>query len=264
MNAGGSLPNGYRHVPLGDIDSTNSEAFRRLEAGDPGNLWLTANRQTSGRGRGERTWLSEPGNLYASLLLKRVVPLANALQIPFVAAVAVHDAIAETGDQPGIAERLVLKWPNDVMCDGRKVCGILIESKPVKDPGAPGELGIAVGIGVNVAHHPAGTRYPASNLSERGIGVAADDLFHNLACRFAEHLAVWNNGDGFQLIRDAWQARSMPRDGELSVQDGDTRISGKYAGLDADGALLLKVGQHVRRFTYGDVMHPAPDGAPPQ
>ncbi|MGI9404888.1 MAG: biotin--[acetyl-CoA-carboxylase] ligase [Hyphomicrobiaceae bacterium] len=247
------LPDGYRAEHLGDIDSTNTEAFRRAEAGDPGRLWLTAERQTIGRGRGDRGWSSEPGNLYASLLLHLDVPLPTALQLPFVAGVAIHDAIAGAGDGNPDAS-LALKWPNDLLADGCKVCGILVESRSFAGQHT---RSAAIGFGVNVAHHPADTQHPATNLTDRGIRTTPMTLFDRLAGCMAARLATWDNGAGFAAIREEWQARAIDIGSQLAVQDGSDRVCGTYAGLDADGALLLNVGGSVRRFTYGDVMYPA-------
>lgn len=253
-----TVPAGYRHIHLGDIDSTNTDAFRRIESGEPANLWITAERQTVGRGRGERTWTSEPGNLYASLLLQRDVPLATALQLPFVAGVSIHDAIMdESGGRH--EQRLTLKWPNDVLLDGKKICGILAESRPLTGAGG---LAIAVGFGVNVAHHPGETRNPATNLAAQNVETTPSELFERLAQRMSEWFTIWNDGAGIDRILKAWQGRAAPHATRLTVHTGQEPVSGTYAGLDVDGALLLNVAGETRRILFGDVMYPAPDGAP--
>jgi len=255
------LPDGYRHIAFAGIDSTNTEAFRRAGAGDPGRLWLTAGHQTRGRGRGGRTWTSDPGNLYASLLLQLDISLPTALQLPFVAGVAIHDAITTAAGDPSLADRLTLKWPNDLLLDGHKVCGILVESRPLA--GRTG-LAVATGFGVNISGHPPDTRHPASNLAVRGLAVTPATIFGQLARHMARRLVEWHSGAGFSVIRDAWQARAMAIGSDLTVSEHDNIITGAYAGLDADGALLLNVSGETRRIIFGDVMYPAPDGAPQQ
>ena len=117
------------HAPieeLASVDSTNAEAMRRVQAGEPGPLWILAERQDSGRGRSGRGWSSEPGNLHASLLVTLAAPQPKAYQLALVAGVAVFDAITASvhPTMPGLS----LKWPNDIMIDGTKAGGILIES----------------------------------------------------------------------------------------------------------------------------------------
>lgn len=254
-----ALSEGYRHTALGDIDSTNTEAFRRSEAGFHGDMWLTAERQTIGRGRGERTWTSEPGNLYATLLLHRDVPIVTALQIPFVAGVAIQNAL--TACTAGAVLDLVLKWPNDVLLNTRKVSGILVESRPLT---GTSKLAIAMGFGVNIAHHPNDTRHPATHLADHGIACDPADVFTELSRNVTAALATWDNGAGFETIRESWHTRSLPLGHEMSVSEGHSRTTGTYAGLDVDGALLLNVSGKTRRILFGDVMFPAPDGVFPQ
>jgi len=251
-----ALPTGYRHIALGDIDSTNTEAFRRAERHDPGHLWLTAERQILGRGRGNRNWVSEPGNLYASLLLQLDLPVQMALQLPFVAGVALHEAISTLSGMTACDSRLALKWPNDLLLDGFKVGGILVESHP-SDCGH--HLSVAVGFGVNIAHHPPGTRLPATDLTARGITATPEIVFRHLACSLDRSLVNWNDGASFSGICESWQTRAMATGTELTVSLENTRTTGLYAGLDADGALLLNVCGEIRRVLFGDVMFPAPD-----
>src|ERR1043166_8409052 len=122
-----SAASGARLLSLDEVGSTNAEAFARARAGERGPLWITARRQTAGRGRRGRAWVSEPGTLYASLLLTDPAPPQRAAELSLVAALAVHDALAERAAVLG--PRLTLKWPNDVLCDGAKLAGILVEGE---------------------------------------------------------------------------------------------------------------------------------------
>src|SRR5262249_17802549 len=142
------------------LGSTNAEALSLARAGERGPLWITALEQTAGRGRRGRAWISPPGNLYASLLLVDPAAPERWPQLSFVAARALHDAVAEVA--PDCASRLPIKWPNVVLLAGRKLAGLLIE-------GGGGEGGaVAVGIGVNCASHPPGMEYPATDLAAAG------------------------------------------------------------------------------------------------
>ena len=129
------------------LGSTNAEALARARAGERGPLWITAARQTAGRGRRGNVWTSEPGNLYASLLLTDAAPAAHLPELCFVVALAVRDAVGTAA--PSLSPKLRLKWPNDLLLDGAKLAGILIEAESVG-----GKTATVAGIGINCAHHP--------------------------------------------------------------------------------------------------------------
>ena len=136
-------PQGYGLKRYDEIDSTNEEARRLAAAGEVGPLWLTATRQTAGRGRRGRSWEMAEGNLAATLLLRPDRPQGEWAQLSFVIAIAAADTMA------GFANaRIALKWPNDVLADGKKLAGILLETANGPSPA------LAIGIGVNLAHFP--------------------------------------------------------------------------------------------------------------
>src|SRR5438105_12858227 len=166
---------GVRLVSFETIGSTNAEALARARAGERGPLWITAGRQTAGRGRRGRSFVSEPGNLFASLLLTDPSPADRAAELSFVAALALHDAICQVA--PVLAGRLELKWPNDLLCDGAKLAGILVEG----ESGSGRPLAVVIGIGVNCAHHPDGLSYPATSLAACGVTVTPQRLFAALS-----------------------------------------------------------------------------------
>src|SRR5262249_16691285 len=124
--APGAAAAGVGLIACETVGSTNSEALAYARAGERGPLWITARAQTAGRGRRGRSWVSEPGTLFATLLLTDPAQPERAAQLSFVAALALHDAITTVA--PTLAPRLALKWPNDVLCDGAKLAGILIEA----------------------------------------------------------------------------------------------------------------------------------------
>ena len=182
-----------------EIDSTNAEARRRAEAGETGPLWITANVQTAGRGRRGRSWDTSNGNLAATLFLTTDRSPAEAAQLSFVAAFAVRDlALAY------VPQALVrFKWPNDVMLDGRKLSGVLIESGRIHD-----RLWLAIGIGVNLAHAPTNVERPATALADhlRAEITATPkpaEALEVLSASFASHAADWSRR-GFGPLREAW------------------------------------------------------------
>src|SRR5262245_48618831 len=145
---------GVRHVNYDTLGSTNAEALALARAGERGPLWISARTQSAGRGRRRTRWVSPAGNLDATLLLSQPSPPAQAPQLSFVAALAVHDAVAVCAPQVGPG--LKVKWPNDLLVEKAKVAGILIEGE--SEPA----FAVAIGIGVNCATHPDNTDYPAS------------------------------------------------------------------------------------------------------
>jgi len=221
----GAIAAGVGLIACDTVGSTNAEALARGRAGERGPLWITAQTQTAGRGRRGRAWVSEPGNLFATLLLTDPASPECAPQLSFVAALATHDAIAALA--PAIATRLALKWPNDVLLDGAKLAGILIEAE-----GTP--LIVAVGVGVNCRHHPDGTDHPATDLAGAVTAVA---LFAALSDAMVRRLTEWQAG--FASIRAAWLERAAR--GELRARLGARELTGRFETLDDAGRLMLRM-----------------------
>jgi BirA family transcriptional regulator, biotin operon repressor / biotin---[acetyl-CoA-carboxylase] ligase len=214
----------WAHDVLG---STNAEALALARQGEGGPLWITAATQTAGRGRRGRAWISELGNLHASLLLIPAGPLENWPQLAFVASLATHDAIAEVA--AGRPHQVAIKWPNDVLLDHQKVAGILIES----------EAGAAVvGIGVNCASHPQGTDYPATDLAT--VGASAETVLLALSAAMLRRLGQWDGSRGFTVIRADWLARAVGVGEDVRVRLADRDLVGRFEALDARGGLLLR------------------------
>lgn len=241
------LPEGYseRHFP--ELDSTNAEALRQAAQDAPGNLWIRADRQSSGRGRSGRQWQSPEGNLFASLLLRPACKLETAVQLAFVAGLAAHDAVAAL--DPDLRDRMRLKWPNDLLLDMRKLGGILLESMPGNDGPA-----IVIGTGLNLAGHPEDTAFPATSLASLGIASTPGHAFRSLAEATAGWLEKWGEGAGWTSVRAEWETRSLPKGSAIRVHAGGTPVSGTIEGIDERGALLLDTGNSVPVVvTAGDV-----------
>jgi BirA family biotin operon repressor/biotin-[acetyl-CoA-carboxylase] ligase len=234
---------GARLITLDTIGSTNEEALRLARAGEPAPLWITAQRQTAGRGRRGRTWVSETGNLYASLLLSDPSTPDRFPELSFVAALALHDAV--TARIPGLAGRVALKWPNDLLIDRNKFAGILIEGE-----GAA----VVIGIGVNCAHHPDGTEHPATDLAAAGVRATPESLFTHLSAAMVARLAKWDRGAGFAGIRTDWLARAAGVGKPVRVKTADGEIAGLFEGMDPSGRLVLRLpDETMRAVAAGDV-----------
>src|SRR3954466_4517617 len=173
---------GVRLVALDLLPSTNTQALTLAREGERGPLWITAERQSAGRGRRGRTWISEKGNLFASLLLTDPAPAEHWPELSFVAALAVHDAIAELS--PTIKPQLAIKWPNDLLLGGKKLAGLLIEGEGHGEGSA-----VAVGIGVNCVSHPPDTDFPATDLAAAGADITPATLFRALSAKMLGRIA---------------------------------------------------------------------------
>ncbi|MGH6816244.1 MAG: biotin--[acetyl-CoA-carboxylase] ligase [Hyphomicrobiaceae bacterium] len=249
VNVAVSLSDRTRLVHLPEIDSTNAEALRRAAAGERGPLWIVADRQTKGRGRSGRRWVSAPGNLHASLLIELACPPGQAQRLSLLAGVAAVEAIREASGRTDQPAGLCLKWPNDVMIGGVKAGGILIECTT-----AGGRFVGAVGIGINVATQPLGVDSVATHLGAHALALYPHDVFIPLAAAMERWLTIWNDGTGFEQVRSAWLAEAAAPGTRLGVSTGNGTVTGTFAGLDSDGALLLDGADGIRRrFMFGDV-----------
>ena len=230
------MPHGFRLARFDTLDSTMSEAVRCAHAGGQGQLWIWALEQRQGRGRSGRDWESLGGNLFTSLLLRPDCALATALELSLVAGIAIYDTVASLPSQKGLSDRLALKWPNDLLLSGKKIAGVLLESfEDTNDRG----LAVVIGTGLNLTSHPDNALYPASDLAHDGVIVEPAAALETLALKTAEWLDCWNEGAGFNRVREAWLERSIPLGETLRVRLDGKELIGVYAGIDPTGALRL-------------------------
>lgn len=227
---------------LASVDSTNEESLRRAREGAQGPLWIAAWEQTRGRGRQGREWRSPRGNLAASLLIVDPCPVALAPQLGFVAGVALAQAVQARGAGAR------LKWPNDLVCDGAKMSGLLLEATQTA-----GGLACVVGFGVNVREAPRGLPYAATSLAEQGVDVTAELLLDDLAAAMDDWLARWARGAGFALVREAWLRHAAGLGGTMRVESAGRSLTGIFRGLDQSGQLLLETQSGVETIAAGDV-----------
>ena len=233
-------PAGYRRKDYAELDSTNEEARRLAEAGEHGPLWISAAQQTSGRGRRGRAWDMAEGNLAATLLLRPEAAPAVTGQLSFAAALSAAEMVQHFAP----AAAITVKWPNDVLAEGEKIAGILLE-------GGTGWL--AIGIGVNLVDHPKGTAFPATSLPQLGIAPpSCDQALGLLAARFAHWYDAWME-NGFEALRAAWLKRASGLGAPITARLPNETRQGVFEGIDASGALLLKEGTGVRAIAAGEV-----------
>lgn len=203
---------------------------------------MRAERQTAGRGRQGRTWVSPPGNFYGSTLVRLRPGDPAAATLGFVTAVALFDTVVLYP-----LTRLVLKWPNDLLLDGAKLSGILLERA---------EHAVVVGVGVNLAHHPDLPDRPTTSLAAHGFVVDPAVFAEMLADSFARWLGRWR-ADGFAPVRARWLDCAHPRNTALAAHLPDgTSVGGLFDGLGPDGALILRLARGERRVIHAADVFP--------
>ncbi len=222
------------------IGSTNDEAQRLASEGAQHGTVVHADEQTAGRGRLSRRWLSPPGNLYLSIVLRPDVPAVRNVEIGFVAALAVADAVDALLPRQ---VRATLKWPNDVLVNDGKIAGILLEQT--------GDA-LVLGIGLDVLQAPSGVSYKVATIVGCGGLATVDGARDRLLSALANWLDVWER-DGFAPIRTTWLSRAHPVGTALNVQVGERFVAGTFVGIDDDGALLLDTTDGRARIVAGDV-----------
>ena len=243
-----ALPPGYALIALDEAGSTNDEAKERAVHGAPDGTVVWARQQRAGRGRRGRIWVSPPGNLYVSVILRPACETRSVAQLSFVAALAVLDLL--DGLLPGRAR---CKWPNDVLVDGGKVAGILLES--ALGPGGRVDW-VVLGVGVNLASHPGlEGPIPSTSLAEAGGPMLVpEDALPSVLAALAQRRQEWET-QGFAAVRRAWIARAHGLGGPVTVTNGDKQLAGVFEGLDEEGALVLAQADGARlSIAAGDVI----------
>jgi BirA family biotin operon repressor/biotin-[acetyl-CoA-carboxylase] ligase len=234
---------------VAETGSTNADMLALARSGAEEGLWLRAERQSGGRGRQGRAWVSPAGNLYASTLVRLRASDPQAATLALVTAVALEEVVRaylppshsrENGNDR-VGDPLRLKWPNDLLLDGAKLSGILLE-------GATDA--VVIGIGVNLAHYPSDLDRPATSLAAHGITPDPADFLGTLADAFSLWLARWR-GEGLAPIRARWLERAHPIGTALTARLPDgSATDGLFAGLDRDGALILRLADGTTRVIH--------------
>ena len=252
---------GYRLTAFDRVGSTNTLALEHAREGDPGSHWLVSKRQEAGKGRRGRVWETPEGNLAATLLLVPDFEIKVAATLGFVAGLALSDALAAVlpgltvgvgvdGGTPLSGGRFELKWPNDVLADGAKLSGILLESAMLDQR----RFALAIGIGVNVVAHPADVPYPATSLAALGANCDAETLFLALSDAWMDNVRLWNEGRGLDAIRVRWLERAAGLGSEVAVKVDGRVVRGIFETIDEDCRFVIRTedGERVT-IAAGDV-----------
>ncbi len=248
-HSGPQLDPFYHLTGFDELGSTNEEARRVAEAGAPEGELIWSRMQGAGRGRRGRVWSSPLGNLYTSLVLRPDCAPYTAAQISFVSALAIHDVVASALNRPDLA---YVKWPNDVLIEGRKTAGILLESRI---GGGPGLEWLIVGVGINILSHPDDAERPATSLHAEGGGMTVEQALVSFSDAFLRYYREWQ-ASGFAPIRETWLARARGLGEPIDVRLDKESFSGIFEGLDENGALQVQTEAGMRIVTAGDVFSP--------
>ncbi len=239
-------PGGYDRLILDEIDSTNDEARRRAPAPRP--IWIAARRQSTARGRQGRKWDAPEGNLSATLLIARDDTPSELARLTFHASLAVADLLTHFAPDAQVQT----KWPNDAFLNGSKAAGILLENY---GPGGGHAANLAIGIGINLAHHPDSktSRWrPTSLAAETGHAPDFEKALTVLAQRLDHWLAV---GD-FAVIRAEWLSRTSHLGGKIEARLPDRTLTGIFEDVDAEGTLVLRTPGGSERIAAADIFFP--------
>jgi BirA family biotin operon repressor/biotin-[acetyl-CoA-carboxylase] ligase len=255
---------GYRLRGFDTIGSTNTEALEAAAAGDAGGIWFAARQQTAGRGRRGRQWASPHGNLAATLLMVPDTDPTLSATLGFVAGVSLNLALSSIlpngvvklgidgadGMSEGRSARIALKWPNDVLADGAKLAGILLEAHKLND----GRHAIAIGFGVNAVAAPQGLPYPATSLLELGITRSAEDVFEALSDAWVDTFALWQDGQGIADVLALWRSAAAGIGAPVAVNQNGATVRGIFETIDDAGRLIVRADDDSRiAITAGDV-----------
>jgi BirA family transcriptional regulator, biotin operon repressor / biotin---[acetyl-CoA-carboxylase] ligase len=244
------LPDYFLPIMLEGVDSTSEEAGRRARDGAPEGTLVWAEEQSAGRGRRGRMWLSPPGNLYCSLVVRPICPAAEAVQLGFVASLALAQAAEAVLPT---ARTVACKWPNDVLVGNRKVAGMLLDASSAGNGRCEY---VVIGMGINVRWHPgpAEAQFPATSLvAEGAVDLDPARFLAVLAPLVHDGLVRWRER-GFAPVREDWLRRAFGLNQVMNVRLDDRLLSGTFAGLDASGAMMVRCADGLHVVMAGDVV----------
>lgn len=236
----------FRVEALAEIDSTNDALKRRAIAGAEEGLVLRADVQTAGKGRRGRSWVSDAGNLYMSILLRPGKSPAEAATLGFVAAIALGRLLRAVLTVP-----VLHKWPNDVLVDGCKISGILLESGGITG----GKVDwLVLGLGVNLRHHPSSGIYPTTDLmAADGPGLTPDQAMDLFLAEFRPLYEIWL-GQGFAALRQDWLVHCTGLGETVIARLEREEVSGRFEDIAPDGTLVMALADGSRRrIAAGDI-----------
>lgn len=242
----------YNLLIFDRLDSTNLEARRLAETGINGEFVIWAKSQSSGRGRSNKHWVSEEGNLYISLLLRPMCRLNCLTQFSFITSLALYDALYSILKEENINVDISLKWPNDVLISGKKSSGILLESVTLANN--PHADYLIVGVGVNVNNPPQITDYEVTSLIDH-INAAQETgvVLDRFMTAFDRYYRRWEK-EGFLKLRRLWLSKAYNINKVVTVKIGKNRVSGIFKDIDLNGSMRIRLASgQIYTISAGEV-----------
>ena len=236
---------------LDTVDSTNDAARRKLTEGAFAPFVIASREQTKGRGRSGRAWSSQPGNLAATFYHPFQGSHQHAARLSFAVSLAVLDTIRALVRGAPVA----IKWPNDVLLDHKKVCGILLENQGHRPDGL---MHLLIGIGINLAHHPdpGESNWPPTSIASVTGTPAPFDSALKLLIQCVESRLRAESASGFEATRTEWLSHAARLRETIDVRLPSQTLQGVFRDIDDTGALVLETASGVRKVTAGDVFFP--------
>lgn len=231
------------------MDEARAKALQGAEEG----AVIVASQQTQGRGRRERVWESPKGNLYLTYITYPDCILSHAPQLSLVACVAVGEALRPLLP-PGNC--MTYKWPNDVLLNGKKVAGLLLEAISIPEKRGMGYL---IGCGANVTTYPLKTRYPATSFQNEGVYLSLEEVLHRIVSSFQRYISLWQRA-GFPPINDLWMKDAVGLGTRITFDVQGKVHEGIFKGIDGEGALMLETPQGIIKLTAGEILEREADG----
>ncbi len=245
------MPYGVGARFFNECDSTNKLAAELAASGDKGPVWITAGCQTTGRGRQGKVWTSKPGNLYTSLLFSPQLKPMDAGALPFITALAVRDTFVKLGLP---SEQVQCKWPNDILVNGKKASGILIESSA---KGGAYLDHVIVGVGMNLLHSPSDAAFKATSFfEETGKTVEVQNALQILSHALKERLDKWDIGD-FTPIKQEWTENAWGLGQTREIRTANSTFEGTLLGLDEQGGLSVLLASGEEQSIYAADIFPS-------
>ncbi|MFL2655428.1 MAG: biotin--[acetyl-CoA-carboxylase] ligase [Alphaproteobacteria bacterium] len=237
------LPTNCHLISFDILDSTNEEAKKLASGGAKSGTVVWAREQVLGRGRYGRTWDSPYGNLYLSIIQRPTCFPSDATQLGFVTGVALAEALLSICNI-----EIALKWPNDIMANGKKASGILLESSI--NPNKSLEW-LVIGVGLNIEKFPSDIENSTS-LHKEGAEVTLENVLITFLHYFFNYVEKWFN-NGFDPIRERWLSLSLKKGTDIKVRLPEDVIFGTFMGIDNRGSLLIEKNSEINKIDVGDI-----------
>ncbi len=236
-------------IILDECGSTSSEVKDYLTQGKPPPFWILTRKQNAGYGRQKRTWQMQVGDFAGSFAIIAQGQPRDFGYYSFIIALSCFNALQSSFSNSAYSPDIKLKWPNDILIDGKKICGMLLEliNNPVISKPC-----LCIGIGINIVSKPEDTPYPVACLNDYNISIDIDDLATHIHERFIHWYTLFQQS-GFAPIRKAWLAHASHLGQDISVQSGAEQIRGTFTDINDYGHLLLLTDKGLKEISAGDV-----------